>query len=89
MAIAHRLTIETGAATPASGSTLGAMKVRVDYHRCTGVAACEQVCPEVFQIREDGLAEVIDLEPHETLWECVRRAQEACPEEAIVVEDGE
>jgi len=63
------------------------MRVSIDYDLCTGVAACEQVCPEVFQMRDDGLAEVIDAHPHETLWEAVRRAQEACPEEAIVVED--
>jgi ferredoxin len=63
------------------------MRVHIDYDRCTGVAACEQVCPEVFQIRDDGLAEVVDAEPHETLWECVHRAQEACPEEAILIEE--
>ncbi len=63
------------------------MRVRIDYERCTGVAACEQVCPEVFQIRDDGLAEVLDPEPHETLWDCVRRAQDACPEEASIIEE--
>jgi ferredoxin len=29
---------------------------------------------------------VVDPHPHETLWEAVNRAQEACPEEAIVIE---
>ena len=63
------------------------MRVSIDYDKCTGVAACEAVCPEVFVIREsDGLADVLEPEPHETLWECVRRAEEACPEEAIVIE---
>jgi ferredoxin len=66
------------------------MNVSIDYDRCTGAAACEAVCPEVFQIRADGLAEVLDPHPHETLWDCVRRAQDACPEEAIIViEDDE
>jgi ferredoxin len=62
------------------------MRVSIDYELCTGVGACEQVCPEVFQMRDDGLAEVVDPHPHETLWEAVNRAQEACPEEAIVIE---
>ena len=62
------------------------MRVSIDYELCTGVGACEQVCPEVFQMRDDGLAEVVDPRPHETLWEAVERAQEACPEEAIVIE---
>jgi len=62
------------------------MRVSIDYALCTGVGACEQVCPEVFQMRDDGLAEVVDPRPHETLWEAVYRAQEACPEEAIVIE---
>jgi ferredoxin len=64
-----------------------AMHVRIDYDKCTGAAACEQVCPEVFFIREDGLAEVLEPDPHATLWDCVRRAEEACPDEAIVIEE--
>ena len=40
------------------------LRVRVDYDRCTGVGACEQVCPEVFFMRDDGLPEVLDTEPH-------------------------
>jgi ferredoxin len=63
------------------------MHVRIDYDLCTGVGACEQVCPDVFQLRDDGLADVIDPFPHKTLWEAVYRAQEACPEEAIIIED--
>jgi len=64
------------------------MRVSIDYDKCTGAGACEQVCPEVFFLREDGLAEVLEPEPHETLWQCVRRAEEACPDEAIVIEEG-
>ena len=62
------------------------LRVTIDYDLCTGVGACEQVCPEVFFIREDGLAEVVDAEPHETIWSAVERAAEACPEEAVVLE---
>jgi hypothetical protein len=44
----------------------------------------------VFVIREsDGLADVLEPEPHPTLWDCVRRAEDACPEDAIVIEEDE
>jgi ferredoxin len=62
------------------------LKVIIDYELCTGVGACEQVCPEVFFLRDDGLADVIDPEPHETLWAAIERAVDACPEEAIILE---
>jgi len=52
------------------------LRVRVDYDRCTGVGACEQVCPEVFFMRDDGLPEVLDTEPHETSGRAVERAAE-------------
>jgi len=61
------------------------LHVTIDYDRCTGVGACEQVCPEVFFLKDDGLPEVLEPEPHETLWPAVERAVEACPEEAILL----
>jgi ferredoxin len=38
-------------------------------------------------MRADGLVDVVDPQPHVTLWDAVYRAQEACPEDAIVVEE--
>ena len=58
----------------------------MDYERCTGVGACEAVCPEDFFMRDDGLPDVLEAEPHETLWPAVERAEEACPDEAVVLE---
>ena len=44
----------------------------------------------MFVIREsDGLADVLEPEPHPTLWDSVRRAEDACPEDAIVIEEDE
>ena len=59
------------------------LRVSVDYDKCTGVGACEQVCPEVFFMNDEGLPDVLEEEPHETLWAAVERAEEACPEEAV------
>jgi ferredoxin len=62
------------------------LRVSVDYDRCTGVGACEQVCPEVFFMNEQRLPDVLEEEPHQTLWAAVERAEEACPEEAVILE---
>jgi ferredoxin len=62
------------------------LRVSIDYGRCTGVGACEQVCPEVFFMNDEGLPDVLEAEPHATLWDAVARAEEACPEEAVILE---
>ncbi len=65
----------------------GDMKVRIEHDLCTGDGICEEVCPEVFEVREDGLAYVLDSEPAEDLWDTVREATEQCPTEAIIIEE--
>lgn len=35
------------------------MKVTVDALTCVGCGLCEQNCPEVFKMQDDGLAHVI------------------------------
>jgi ferredoxin len=35
-----------------------AKKVYVDVDECTGCEVCVQTCPEVFQMNDDGVAEV-------------------------------
>ena len=39
------------------------MKPHVDEDLCIGCAACEDLCPEVFRIEDDGLSHVIMPEP--------------------------
>lgn len=63
------------------------MKPTIDPGLCIGDGICEDICPEVFELREDGLAYVIDDEPAESLWAKVEEATRECPTDAIVLEE--
>ena len=60
------------------------MKVEVDESLCSGSAACEDICPEVFQVI-DGISVVQVDEVPEELEEDVRDAVLECPMEAIII----
>ncbi|MBE0447080.1 MAG: ferredoxin [Actinobacteria bacterium] len=55
----------------------------IDHDECIGCGQCEQVCPEVFELRDDGFAYVINEAPNETLIPEVDEAIEECPTGAI------
>jgi ferredoxin len=61
------------------------MKAIVDRDLCIGCGVCEQSCPEVFRIAEDGLAYVIDESPPPEEFGDVYGCVEMCPVEAISV----
>jgi len=63
------------------------MKPSVDRDLCIGCGLCEDICPEVFQVRDDGYAYVIDEAPDPDLFGCTRDACESCPVEAITIEE--
>jgi len=58
-------------------------KVSVDATACVGCGLCEQNCPEVFEIKGDGLAYVkaSSCEQHD-----LQEVSEQCPVQAIKVE---
>ncbi len=63
------------------------MKLTVDEDRCRGHGMCLTLCPEVFEMTDDGYA-VAD--PSEIPRESEDAAKEAianCPERAIVASD--
>lgn len=63
------------------------MKVTVDPGICAGFSVCLGVCPEVFELHEDGYAvvRVMDVPPeHE---DAVRQAASQCPSNAIAVQE--
>lgn len=76
------------------------MKVWIDQDLCTGDGLCEEICPGVFVLLEDGLAYVKEGEhvlsdpggsagtavvPAD-LEDAVREAAEECPGECIFIE---
>jgi ferredoxin len=63
------------------------MKPTIDEDLCIGDGVCEDLCPAVFQIGEDGLSHVIDDAPSEELYGAVRDAEAACPVGCISVEE--
>ncbi len=62
------------------------MHVRVDEENCVGDGSCVDICPEIFEMREDVAVTKMDDVPPE-LEESCREAAEGCPAEAIIIED--
>jgi len=60
------------------------VKIIIDKEACIGDGICESLCPDVFQMTDDGKAEVIDEQSNEP---CVQDAIDACPTEAISREE--
>ena len=62
------------------------MKATVDPDRCQGHARCWEICPEVFDLDDEGHASVIvDVVPV-GLEDKARQAVINCPERAISVD---
>jgi len=60
------------------------MKVSVDENKCIGCGVCVAVCPDVFELGENGKSHVKEKE---TDKECAKEAMQSCPTEAIIVEE--
>ncbi len=62
------------------------MKVRIDLDRCIGCGTCEELCPDVFEVGDDGFARVVIDDPSAGA-DCIIEAVESCPQEAISVDE--
>jgi len=77
------------------------VKVWIDQDLCTGDGLCEEICPQVFTLLDDGLAYVkegdrvlsdpggaagVAAVPEE-LEDAVREAAEECPGECIFISE--
>ena len=62
------------------------MKVCVDPGLCSGCGPCVDICPEAFELNEEGVATVkLDEIPVE-LQDACKEAADSCPTEAISIE---
>ncbi len=62
------------------------MKANVIEDQCIGDGVCVDICPQVFQMGDDGLAHVIVDEVPADVEDAAREAAEACPTVAIDVD---
>ena len=60
------------------------MKVWIDQDLCTGDGLCEEICPSVFTLLDDGLAYV--KQGDAVMEDAVTEASEECPGECIFIE---
>ena len=63
------------------------MQVRILRKHCCGNAVCTEIAPDVFVLDTQRKATVLD--PEAAALETLIEAAEACPCQAIVVEDDE
>lgn len=61
------------------------MKVTVDPDLCIGCGLCEDTCPEVFRLNEDGLAYVIEADPEPETYGDIEECVDLCPVAAISI----
>lgn len=65
------------------------MKVIIDHDECIGDGICENICPEVFELRDDGLAYVLTFEQSPGMLEKIEEAIDECPTSAITMDEDE
>ncbi len=63
------------------------MRPEVDHTLCIGDGICADICPEVFELRDDNLAYVINESPSTDLADKVQEAADACPTSAIIIHE--
>ena len=61
--------------------------VKVNKDLCIGCGACQAYVPDVFEIVDDGLAEVVNKDAVKDNMDSIAEAMENCPTGAIEKED--
>ncbi len=61
------------------------MRVCVDTELCSGCGPCVDICPETFELNEEGVAAVKLNEVPAELQDACREAADSCPSEAISI----
>lgn len=55
--------------------------ITVNKETCIGCGSCVALCPQTFQMNDDGKSDVISQDD----IECAKNAAESCPVQAITV----
>lgn len=61
------------------------MKAKVDPELCVGCGLCIDICPEVFEMKDDKAVVIVDVVPADKEDAC-KHAKDECPTEAIIIE---
>lgn len=61
------------------------MNAHVDKDTCIGCGLCPSICPEVFEMEDDGKAGAIHDAVPENMEDGAKEAEESCPVNAISV----
>jgi ferredoxin len=62
------------------------MKATIDRDGCISCGLCAETCPDVFQMADDGKAEVIKDPVPDSLKDLVQESAEGCPVSVISVD---
>ena len=62
------------------------VKITIDVEEWTGCGLCADICPEVFEMKDDK-AVVKTTDVSDDVLEEAKDAQESCPAEAITIEE--
>lgn len=63
------------------------MRVVVDFDACESNAICMGIAPEVFEVDDNDMLQILDEHPGEPLRARVEEAVRACPKQAISIEE--
>ena len=62
------------------------MKAHVDKDTCIGCGLCPSICPEVFEMDDDGKAKAISSDVPSGEEDGAQEAADSCPVDAISVD---
>ncbi len=62
------------------------MQAEIDRSGCIACGLCSEICPEVFQMADDGLAEAYQAPTPDNI-DSAHEAEESCPVSVISVEE--
>ena len=63
------------------------MRVHIDDDQCKGHGVCWSLCPDVFELTDDGYAVVLVDDVPEQFTAVMHTAVDQCPESAITITD--